>query len=173
MKQILSHSTNTYRKFRIITAFFIFTATLLVVGNAKAVRDYLQKDYMVDQSERFHGAAPVVSIGHTISHSDSRWAQSVTFSMQKTHSLLVRVDPISETAGVIMSASSAASPRLVKALWAHDDMHESVTLWTNHYWIPIGDCNATGCPRIRFTATKGTVGITILEKKVTYKAYIK
>ncbi len=159
--------------FLLLTVTVIAVSLFLISNNAEAVRDYKQRDYISDRAERYHGVTPVVGIGHTISTTLSQWPRNITFSMKKTHSILVRIDPIEKPAGVIMSASQAASPRLVKAVWAHDDLRQPVTIWTNLYWIPVGECNYTGCPKIEFQATRGTVGITIIEKKETHKAYIK
>lgn len=130
-----------------------------------AKRGITERDYIIDRSIRFHGSVAVVGEGYTISVTDSKWPQQVTFVMHKDRSLMVRIFPIYRPAGVLMLASQPSSPRLVKAVWANDDLRNPVNLWTNNFWVRKGTCDHTGCPKIRFQATRGTIGLSILDKR--------
>ncbi len=160
----------------------IFSALILIAvllsiclfsKKVEAVREYKQRDYISERAERFHGVSPRVGIGFTLSRNDSQWPQEITFSMKKTRSILVRIHPISKPAGIIMLGSQPSSPRMVKAVWGHDDIRNPIEFWTSQYWISTNDCDYTGCPRIRFQVREGTVGVTVINKKETSKAYIK
>jgi hypothetical protein len=135
------------------------------VDRSMAKRGITERDYIIDRSIRFQGSVALVGEGYTISVTDSKWPQQVTFVMHKDRSLMVRIYSIKRPAGVLMLASQPSSPRLLKAVWANDDLRVPVSFWTENFWVRKGTCDHTGCPKIRFQATRGTIGLSILDKR--------
>jgi len=147
-------------------AFFAGTLMALSPGDFTiAERGITERDYIIDRSIQFQGSVAVIGTGYTISAIDSTWPQQVTFVMHKDRSLMVRIFPIKRPAGVLMLGSQPSSPRLVKAVWANDDLRNPFSFWTDSFWVRKGACDHTGCPKIRFQATRGTLGISILDKR--------
>ena len=130
-----------------------------------AKRGITERDYLIERSIQYQGSVAIIGRGYTISAIDSTWPQQVTFVMHKDRSLMVRIFPIKRPAGVIMLGSQPSSPRLVKAVWANDDLRNPFSFWTDSFWVRKGACDHTGCPKIRFQATRGTLGISILDKR--------
>ena len=135
-------------------------------GNAwSQERRPTERDHMSDRSIFFQGSVAILGKTYTISAQDPLYRNSVTFVMNKDKSLLVDVGPASPHAGVLVEASVASSPRLTRAVWAYDDLRSVVRLNTADVWRPLNGCNSSGCPKIRFQATRGTVGIQVVDKK--------
>jgi hypothetical protein len=130
-----------------------------------AERGITERDYIIDRSIQFQGSVAIVGRHYTLSATDPKWPQQVTFVMHKDRSLMVRIYYIKRPAGVLMLASPPSSPRLIKAVWAQDDLRYPVRFWTEDFWIRKGVCDPTSCPKIRFQATRGTIGISILDKR--------
>lgn len=162
----LEHRTLLFMpKNRVIPICLMFL--LLIMGADPAIcdRGYTERDYMVDRHQRFQGYEPVLFDGHTISVHDSKWHQTFGYVMSKDRALLLKVQPVTQTAGVIMFASQAGSPRCMQAVWARDNITEPIRVWTDQYWISDKRCNATGCPKIMFKATQGTLEVIILKRR--------
>jgi len=150
----------------LMIAFPIITLALYsFVDRSIAKRGITEKDYIIDRSIQFQGSVAVVGRHYTISVTDPKWPQQVTFFMHKDRSLMVRIYSIKRPAGVLMLASQPSSPRLIKPVWANDDLRDPVSFWTDDFWIRNGTCNHSGCPKIRFQATRGTIGVSILDKR--------
>lgn len=130
-----------------------------------AERGITERDYIIERSIQYQGSVAIIGQGYTISATESKWPQQVTFVMHKDRSLMVRIYPIKRPAGVLMLGSQPSSPRLVKAVWANDDLRDPFSFWTDAFWVRRGTCDHTGCPRIRFQATRGTIGVSILDKR--------
>jgi len=148
-------------------------SVIFLSDNAQAVRGYKERDYISDRSIREKGITPKPGRRYTLSQKDSKWPEQATFSMNKAMSFLVEIEPVKRQTGVVFLASQAFSPNIMKAVWAHDDLRSSIRFWTSDYFRPEGNCTYSGCPRIRFQATEGTVAIKILEVRKSSKAYIK
>ncbi len=139
---------------------------VLSPGPAEAVRGYTERDYIVDRHIRFQGYEPVLNDGYTISVSDKKWDQTIGYVMSKDRALLIEFTPVTPLAGVIMLASETGSPRKLKAVWADDHITTPIRIWTDRFWTPDNrDCDATGCPRIMFRATSGTLNFIVKERK--------
>jgi hypothetical protein len=130
-----------------------------------AERGITERDYIIDRSIQFQGSVAIVGRHYTISATDPKWHQQVTFIMHKDRSLMVRIYPIKRPAGVLMLASQPSSPRLVNPVWANDDLRDAFSFWTDDFWIRTGTCDHSGCPKIRFQATRGTIGVSILDRR--------
>lgn len=158
----------------IVSIFFILFSFCFMTFTANAgKRGIDERDYIFERELQFKGSTPIAGEYFTVTQTDPKWPQQVTFSMKKVSSFLVKVEAIQKPAGIIMSVSRASSPRILKSVWAHDNIQDAISFWTNRYYIPSSDCDPTGCPKIRFQATQGTVGIVIIEIKKSEKAYIK
>lgn len=132
----------------------------------EAVRGFTERDYIIDRHIRFQGYEPVMMEGYTISTSDPKWDQTVGFVMSKDRSLLFEFQPVTPKAGVIMFASQVGSPRHLKAVWSDDNITTPIRIWSDRFWTPDNRaCDATGCPRIMFKATKGTLGVFVMDRK--------
>lgn len=133
---------------------------------AGAERSISEKDYISEQRQNFYGFVPVVGSGYIISRTDSQWPGSVTLEMSRDTSLLISIEAQGNNpAGLIMLASEILSPRVLKQVWAWDDLRYILRFWTGNYWTPKGECDSTGCPKIRFQAVRGTSEIIILDKR--------
>ncbi len=135
------------------------------VDRSVAERGITERDYIIDRSIQFQGSVAIVGRHYTISVTDPKWPQQVTFVMHKDRSLMVRIYSIKRPAGVLMLASQPSSPRLIKAVWANDDLRNPVSFWTGDFWVHNGTCDHSGCPKVRFQATRGTIGVSILDKR--------
>ncbi len=124
----------------------------------------MEEDYLIRRNRRFHGVGPKVGTTHTLKWGDSRWPEWVIFNMEKYHSILVDINPLKKPSGVILLASRVASPRLLDAVWTYDELRFPVRIRTGDYWIAKSGCNTTGCPRIRFQVTRGSLAVTILKR---------
>jgi hypothetical protein len=150
----------------LMIAFPIVTLVLYsLVDRSSAERGITERDYIIDRSIQFQGSVAIVGRHYTISVTDPKWPQQVTFVMHKDRSLMVRIYPIERPAGVLMLASQPSSPRLVSPVWANDDLRDAFSFWTEDFWIRTGACDHTGCPKVRFQATRGTIEMSILDKR--------
>ena len=154
-----------------VTLFLGLVALFCPLREAFALRGITERDSVIDEQIRFHGHVAVPGEEHTISIVDRKWPQEVTFVMHKDRSLRVRLYPIRLPASVVMLASRASSPRVLRATWAYDDLRSTVTFWTDDYWSPLGGCDTSGCPRIRFQALRGTVGLVVVDKRKAKRHY--
>jgi hypothetical protein len=155
---------NLTMSFIVVLPIVIFVL-LSFYNRSKAERGISERDYIIDRSIQFQGSVAIVGRHYTISAMDYKWPQQVTFVMHKDRSLMVRIYPIKKPAGLLMLASETSSPRLVKPVWANDYLRDPVSFWTDNFWIRNGTCDHTGCPKIRFQATRGTIGVSILDKR--------
>ncbi len=151
---------------RLMIALGLLGVLLLQPGPAEGVRGYTERDYIIDRHIRFQGYEPVLFEAYTISVSDTRWDSVFGYVMSKDRALLLEFTPVTPSAGVVMFGSEVGSPRRLKAVWAHDNITEPIRIWTDRFWIPDNrECDATGCPRIMFKATSGTLGVSVMERK--------
>jgi len=163
--QLLKISRKTLILFLIILFPVITSILLSLFDRATAERGITERDYIIDRSIQFQGSVAIIGKHYTISAKDSKWPQQVTFVMQRDRSLMVRLYSIKNPSGVLMLASQPSSPRLVNPVWANDDLRYPVSFWTEDIWVRRGACDHSGCPRIRFQATRGTIGVSILDKR--------
>lgn len=138
---------------------------IMLAGQAHGLRGITERDANRDEAIRFNGHVAVLGEDHTISAVDTSWPQDVTFTMEKDSALLIRVEPLKEPASFVMEASTAGSPRVMRTVNGSDDLRSPVFFWTNRYWLPMERCNATGCPKIRIRALRGTLGVMVQEKR--------
>ncbi len=122
----------------------------------------MKGDYFIRQRRRFNGVGPELGTAHTLEWGNSRWPEWVTFNMGKYRSILVDINPLKKPSGIILLASRVASPRLLDIVWAYDELRFPIRIRTGDYWIKKSGCNTTGCPRIRFQVTRGSLSLTIL-----------
>jgi len=125
----------------------------------------MKRDYYILRCQNFQGVGPTVGTTHTLSYGDSQWPEQVTFNMSKISSLLLEINPLKKPSGVIMFVSRVASPRILDAVWQNDDLRHPIRIRTGDYWVVKTRCNSTGCPRIRFKITRGSLSITILSRQ--------
>ena len=127
-----------------------------------AMRTKKPKDYQKIRKEQLYGIGPASGENYCISFSDLGKSHQVTFKMNKYRALFVRLQSGSN-ASVIMLGSQPGSPRMLKAVWAYDDLNETIEFWTDRFWVSHSGCNVTGCPKIRFQVTRGTLCVKILK----------
>jgi hypothetical protein len=137
---------------------------ILVPQPTVAVRGFTERDKQTDERIRTEGFLPVLFNPYTISATDRKWDEQVAYLMSRDSAVLVEIAPTKEAAGVIMLVGNAGSGGL-RAAWADDHVSRPVRLWTNRYWLSSKQCDANGCPRIVFKATKGTLTVTVLDKR--------
>lgn len=143
----------------------LFATLLFSPCPSNATRGYIERNKMTDEEIKTEGFLPVLFNPYTISADDPQWDEKVSIVMSQHSALLVEINPLNMPTGVILFASSRGSRRAMKAVWANDHVTEPIRLWTNRYWISDKTCDPTGCPRLMFKATKGTLAVTILEKR--------
>ncbi len=140
-----------------IILFLFCCADLLALGG--------KKDYEMERKRKTFGVGAVIGTIHTLSVVNQGWPGWVTFNMGSFDSLLVEIKALRKPATIVLSGSQASSNALLKAVWAHDDLRTPVTFWTSDFWRPTGDCDDTGCPRLRFKVLRGAVNVKILAKR--------
>ncbi len=144
----------------IISVGIIFFLSKSIAGNRIDNRDSI-----TEGKKRFYGRGARVGTSFTISKIDSTKMQQVTFGMGNSRALLIKIQTYKKNSGVIMLVSQVGSSRLLKAVWKCDDIRAPIIFWTDHFWIPDKECNAFGCPKIRFQAIRGKLSVTILDKR--------
>lgn len=149
-----------------VMIFCLTIMLLIIIPSAHAVRDYDERDYIIDRHIRSQGYEPVLFNPFTISVTDIRWDETVAYVMSKDQSLLIEIQPVTPVAGVVMFGSEPGATRRLRAVWANDHVTEPVRFWTHRFWTPGNrECDITGCPRILFKATRGTLGVNIIKRK--------
>ena len=138
---------------------------LLMPAMAMAQNSIEQKDYMIKEYYKHYGNKPLIRVPYAISTDEPGKSFDITFTMTDYSSLLVRIEPVTMPAGVILYGSRPITPGLLKAVWANDNITAPVTFWTHLFWKSIEKCTATGCPKIRFQSTRGAVRIIILDTR--------
>ncbi|BBO80327.1 hypothetical protein DSCO28_08930 [Desulfosarcina ovata subsp. sediminis] len=151
--------------FWIIVGGMLLMIVILSPHPLSAERGYNERDKMTDERIKVQGFRPVPFNGFTISADDPKWDERVSYLMSKHSALLVEIAPMNEPISVIMFVSSPASCRGMQAAWAYDHLTFPMRFWTNRYWVSNKTCDTTGCPRIMFKATKGTLEVTILDTR--------
>lgn len=137
---------------------------LAPIGTARSQSTLAGRDYMTWQRELSQGTRPRVGDVRSLAPLDHIRDQ-VTWVMSRDRALLVQIEPVEQPATVYMLVSTAASPHRLRAIWGSDNLTEPIRFWTDRFWSPVGKCNPTGCPKIRFRATRGKVRVTILQKR--------
>jgi len=143
----------------------IFISIVMSSDLAIAVRGITERDYMSEHVRRTEGFLPITGDSYVISSNSFKFPKLITFFMERDRSLLVRLESNRKHSSVIMLTSQASSPRLLKAVWKHDDIRYPITFWTGDYWLPESNCNPTGCPKVQFKVIKGHVEIFILDQR--------
>ncbi|WPD24070.1 MAG: hypothetical protein SD837_05800 [Candidatus Electrothrix scaldis] len=92
------------------------------------------------------------------------WPEWITFNMVAYSSLLVEITPLKKPCGIVLYGSRVGTPRLLYAVWTYDEVRHPIMLQTGKYWTNRSGCNATGCPKLKFQITRGSLNVTI--KKV-------
>lgn len=119
------------------------------------------EDYIIREKRRFYGVDPVSGRKYTLAWGMSGWPEWITFNMAAYRSLLVEIKPLKKPCGIILYGSRVGTPRLLKTVWAYDEIRHSVFLQTGKYWIDRSRCNATGCPKLKFQVTRGSLNVII------------
>jgi hypothetical protein len=119
------------------------------------------EDYIIREKRRFHGTGPILWRKYTLARGMSGWPEWITFNMVAYKSLLVEIKPLKKPCGIILYGSHVGTPRLLKAVWAYDEIRNPVLLQTDKYWLDWSGCNATGCPKLKFQVTRGSLTVTI------------
>jgi hypothetical protein len=130
----------------------------------EAVRGFNERNRFADEKIKTDGFLPVLFNPFTISADNPKWDERVTYEMSRDSAVLVEIKPVKKPVGVIMFVSQSGTATL-KAAWSHDHITEPVRFWTHRYWISSKQCDEAGCPRIMFKAIKGTLAVTILDKR--------
>jgi len=140
-------------------------STFFYYDDVSAMRSIHRRDYLTDRRERFSGNGIRVGNRYAISVIKSELPHQVTFNMISDRAILIKIDTTVKPSGVIMLASQPSSPRILKPVWTCEDLREPVFFWTDQFWTPTGGCNSTGCPKIRFIATRGSLIVYLLNKR--------
>lgn len=130
---------------------------------------YMRRDLLWLEWEQWRGVRPKEGKSHYFGLIHSAEIDQVSFVMDKSMALYLRIFPTGERrarpAGFVMLASHHAVNRDLKPVFRHDDLREPLFMWTDKFWSPRYPCDTNGCPLIRFQATRGRLGITILKKQ--------
>jgi hypothetical protein len=121
------------------------------------------RDSLFQRRHLDQGWSPDINEHYTIGVTGMEDLSFFTLDMGKHRALLLEFKPINNSAGVLMLASEASSPKALKAVWSNDDFSEPVRIWTDNFWKSDMQCFSTGCPRLRFVATKGQFDVRILD----------
>lgn len=135
---------------------------------AHAALGITERDYISERERKFEGVGATVGATYTLSFDDSYWPKQVTFDMGGVFALLVLIEHEETPSSVVVLASEPSSPRILKVVWAHDDLRTPVSFWTSDYWKPDESCDPSGCPKIRFQVIQGGAAVTILAKRKSY-----
>ncbi len=156
-------SDNSYGILPPKACLLILCIIIMMPVSGMAQRSIERRDYMINEHERYHGDKPLIKIPYAISRNEPGKSFDITFTMVQYPSLLVRIEPVTMPAGVILYGSRPLTPGLLKAVWADDNIRQPVIFWTHEFWKSNEKCSATGCPKIRFQSTRGAVRIIILD----------
>lgn len=124
-----------------------------------------QIDSETERRKKRFGVGGIIGTKYTLSVVGQGWPPWVTFSMGSTDSMLVEIKALKKPATIILSGSQVSSNALLKAVWVHDDLRTPVKFWTADFWRPTGECDVTGCPRLRFRVLRGAVTVKVLDKR--------
>ena len=123
----------------------------------------MREDYIMRRKRSFHGTGPVLGQSYTLAWGMPGWPEWVTFNMAAYSSIQVEIRPLKRPSGIVLYGSRVATPRLLDVVWTYDEIRNPVQLQTSTYWLDRAGCNATGCPKLKFQVTRGSLTITIQE----------
>ena len=149
---------------------FLFTLLLLInafifIDNVKALDKDKYPDYLTKRRLSFQGTGPALREEHWITVQDHQFSNQITYKMENYRAILVQLRTEVRPTSVIMLASAPGTPRLLMPVWNCDDLRGNIVFWTDSYWISDQRCNSTGCPKIRFQATRGGLNVKILNRR--------
>jgi len=149
----------------IISTLAVCFYDLLLCDLVNASYGITERDYISERNRNFEGVGATIGVTYTLSLTDSLWPKQVTFDMTGVRALLVLIEHEETPSSIIVLGSEPSSPRVLKVIWAHDDLKTPVSFWTSDFWKHNNDCDSTGCPRIRFQVIEGGAAVTILAKR--------
>ncbi|MDM8543271.1 hypothetical protein QUF90_19520 [Desulfococcaceae bacterium HSG9] len=149
----------------LISALSVCFSEFLYCDIANATRGITDRDYIAERVIDFEGTGAVVGTEYTLSLTNSLWPKRITFDMSGIRALLVLIEHEETPSSIVVLGSEPSSPRILKVIWAHDDLKTPVSFWTSDYWKPDKNCDSTGCPKIRFQVIEGGAAVTILGKR--------
>ena len=157
----------TYRKYILNILLLIVLGCCFISffpEETHALREFYQRDYMMDRFFRFRGNKPYIGMVHVLSEIKRGQSMEQTYVMGSYyHAIKFQIEPLAPNSSIVIMASEPVSPRIMRAIYAYDDMTYPVTLWTDAFWYPEYECNDTGCSKIRFVLTRGEVKVTVVD----------
>jgi len=148
--------------------FLIFLSAICILlfsGNGWSLDKDKYPDYLIKRQINFHGTGPALEEEHWLTLYDRKFSRQITYEMDDYRALLVQLRTDVRPTSVIMLASTAGTPRVLRLVWRCDDLRDPIVFWTDRYWISDQICNATGCPKIRFQVIRGGVDIKIIKRR--------
>jgi hypothetical protein len=148
----------------------LLMALLLSAPTAWAI-PFTERDYMSERQRLVHGVVARPGDGYTLSLTDDRFYEEISFEMSKQRALFVEIRPLTRPAGVLMLVTQPGTPRSWRAVWGEDDVAQPIRFWTDHFWRPSEACSAVGCPKIKFISTHGEAEIIIIDIRLQPFSY--
>ncbi|MDM8516633.1 hypothetical protein QUF76_10565 [Desulfobacterales bacterium HSG16] len=146
-----------------IVSFVIILCIIIICTDLFAFSPPIDSE--TERRKKRFGVGGIIGTKYTLSVVSQGWPPFVTFAMGSTYSMLVEIKALKKPATIILSGSQVSSNALLKAVWTHDDLRTPVKFWTADFWHPTGDCDVTGCPRLRFRVLRGAVTVKVLDKR--------
>ena len=155
---------------RLLGAAILLAAMLVHASPAKAI-PFTERDYMSERQRLIHGVVARPGDGYTLSLTDDRFYEEISFEMSKQRALFVEITPLTRPAGILMLVTQPGAPRSWRPVWGDDELMEPIRFWTDHFWRPSEACSAVGCPKIRFLSTHGESEILIIDIRLQPFSY--